>query len=239
MKLNTKDQESLVRLLARLCDEIFAIESEYNLMVSQSDLRPRIDYFHDAIRAYTTPKPTKAQQERLAIERLAYDVQALRYLSEKPLASLSKESGQMSPQTSMVKVAPSLVATAKKPDRDTKDRLSQAYQQYGMLFAALLKPTADRDYMDRTEALNEMVEQLHQEMEGLKPAGQAPIKKMIATCDKEIKTVDTAHHTYSTSQLAIYEASKDLLKKMAGSGMNIVGAFVEASIRSTKAGRGR
>lgn len=239
MKLNAKDQESLVKLLARLCDDIYAIEMKYHLFLSQSDLRPRIDYFHDAIRAFTAPHPTRADKERLSIERLAYDVHALRYLSEKPLANLSKESGSLSPQTGLVKVSPSLVPSNRKPDRDTKEQLGQAYQQYAMLFAALLKPAADRDYHDRTEAQNEMVEELHEEMGMAKPAAIAGIKKKIAACDKTIKTIDTAHHAYATGQLAVYEASKDLLKKMASSGMNIVGAFVESSVRSTKAGRSR
>ena len=48
------DQESIAQLLTRIYRDIFAIEEEFELLVGVDDFRPRIDYFHDAIRAFTS-----------------------------------------------------------------------------------------------------------------------------------------------------------------------------------------
>src|SRR3954468_16476946 len=54
-----------------------------------------------------------------------------------------------------------------RPDRTVKERLSELYQSYAVLFAALLKPNADRDYHERVDNLNQDVEDLHKLNEGL------------------------------------------------------------------------
>jgi len=276
MKLSADQQQSLVTLLARFCDEIIAIESEYHLMLSQADLRPRIDYFHDAIRAFTAARSTPADEERLGVQRLAYDVRALRFLAEKPLSPLSPDQ-PMSPTTALVTKTQPLVATAKKPDRNVKEQLSELYKQYGLLFSALLKPAADLDYHERTDAMNEEVTHIkeieallknnnaqalsnaaaHLDNQALQavilqylkqstgkqkaslPTLLANLKLTVQKLDKAILAVDNAHHAYATTQLAIYENGKDTLKKMMSHGINIVGAFVEASVRNNKQGKGR
>lgn len=276
MKLSAKDQTAIIQLLARFCDEIYAIEGEFHLYFNQADMRPRIDYFHDAIRAFMAERPNKEQQRRLHVENLAYDIQAMRYLTEKPLANLSGHAAQ-SPKTAIVAVEPALLAQSKKPDRAVKEQISELYKQYAMLFAALLKPTADVDYHERTEQMDEEVGNIKAIIDALRKGGAAEIETLInhlenatlqdalikfagkskgkqnaelpellgklkltvQALDKNIKTIDTAHHLYATTQLTIYENAKDNLKKMMTSGLNLVGAFVEASIHNNTQGRNR
>jgi hypothetical protein len=56
--------------------------------------------------------------------------------------------------------------------------------------------------------------------------------------DKEIKRIDDAMLSLSASQLAVYEASKDMVKGLAGQGLNIAGKHVENAM-SQGAGKGR
>jgi len=68
----------------------------------------------------------------------------------------------MSPSTAVV--APSyrdLEVPHKRPDRVVREQISDWYQRYAVLFSALLKPVADRDYHDRVDDMNQDVEDLH------------------------------------------------------------------------------
>lgn len=273
MKHSANEQESLVNILLRYWQEICAIEEECGLRVGKGDMRARIDYFHDAIRAFTAPGAEN--NPRLSVEQLAYDVRCLRYIASQPLASITHDAGNYSPSHSLVAAGAGLVPSQKKADRDTKNRLRELYEQYGVLFAALLKNTAENDYHERTDALNNDVEQINAiaqalagkasaqeinnlvanlddekikrdllallpQIKGKNAAGLvAKLKGEIQKKDKSLKAIDTAFHHYATSQLAIYESAKDMLKKMAGQGMNLVGQFVEASLRQSQQGRGR
>lgn len=277
-KFTQQDQQALISILLRYWEEASAIESEYALLVGRGDMRPRIDYFHDAIRAFTAPHKSKAMQARLSIEQLSYDLRCLRYIATMPLASITHDAHNLSPQTLPTVIAPGLVEASKRIGRDTKDRLCELYQQYGVLFASLLKATAEHDAEDRTEMLNEEVEainmliqalssnapsaQIHTLIQNLsdealkqnlllllpqikgKSAGalKALIDKLRATIQKndaKIQGIDASHHSYVTTQLAIYESAKDMLKQMAGQGMNLVGQFVESTLRQGQQGRGR
>lgn len=283
MKLSDKEQEQLIGLLTRLYDEIGSIEDEYKLFIGEGDFRPRIEYFHDAIRDYSAQNASAREEGgRLTVEWLAYDMQCLRYLQSMPLSPFTPKGGLQSASSEMVPLDHKLVAKAKRPDRTTKERLIELYQNYAVLFAALLKPIADFDYHERVDELNNDVKDINaiiQQFEGLlagkknintiaqlahhledeqlqgeviaflqKKAAKTTenIKKMIGYLkthtkkkDKHIKTIEDAHLNYALAQLAVFEASRDLLKKMAGQGMNLVGKFVENSIADTKRDMGR
>jgi len=283
MKLSDREQEQIIGLLTRLYDEIGAIEGEYTLFIGEGDFRPRIEYFHDAIRAYSSQNASAREQGgRLTVEWLAYDIQCLRYLQSMPLSPFTPKGGVQSPGADLVNLDHNLVAKPKRPDRTTKERLVELYQHYAVLFAALLKPLADFDYHERIDELNNDVKDINaiiQQFEGLM-AGKKNInsiaqlaqhleddqlrgeiiaflqkqgakttentKKMIGYLkthtrkkDKSIRKIEDAHLNYALSQLAVFEASRDLLKKMAGQGMNLVGKFVENSIAETRRDMGR
>lgn len=237
MKLSPAEQESLVQLLTRMYVDICAIETQFRLMAGEGDYRPRIEYFHDAVRAFTSGQ---LDSPRLCVEMLAYDLSCLRFLAAMPLAPFKPHSAHnleaLSPHTDMVEVKPaSLNVKAKKPGRETAGRLSDLYKSYGVIFAALFKPTADRDHRDRIEEMDREVEEINTDTKQPKEQRAEKISKK----DKEIASVDAAHMNYAMAQLGIYEESKDMLKQMAGQGMNIVGKFVESSIREARRQMGR
>lgn len=275
MKRSTSEQESIVGLLARIQADIGQIETEYGLLVGEGDYRPRIEYFHDAVRAFTAGD---TGNKRLSVEWLAYDLNALRYIHAMPLSPLSKHQNPLSPGSGLIVTDPKgLAVHPKKPDRDTRQRLVDLYQHYALLFAALLKIAADKDYQARTDALNQdvrdihtLIEQfdhgkldaaintihhledpklrqellsfLHQQKQKKREELQkllSGLKKTAKDKDKEADSVEKAHLDYGRAQLAIYEGAKDILKKMAKSGMNLAGRFVESAMAETQREMGR
>lgn len=283
MKTSPAEQEAIVKMLTRIYIDIRDIEEEFQLLVGDHDFRPRIEYFHDAIRAFTAQDPKHpVTGGRLSVELLAYDLSCLRYLESMPLASFKPHGAMLSPQTAMAAVKPGLVAKKAKPDSTVRGRISELYRHYAVLFAALLKPFADRDYRDRTEEMNEQVEALHALMQQMEALGQGKgsqaqaattiqhlgeeglrhemlkfmhnqqfkkkdalakltkfLKDHAAKTDKELAAVDAAHLNYAMSQLAVYEGARDMLKNLAGQGMNLVGQFVENAMKQTQREMGR
>lgn len=148
MKFSPSQQQSIVDLLTRLYFDICAIETPHNLLVGGGDFRPRIEYFHDAVRAFTADNFAI-----LTVERLAYDLKCLHYLQSMPLSAFTPHGGALSPRTDLVAKAPnSLAVKPGRPDRATKEKLAEYYQHYAILFSALLKTAADADLRERTDA---------------------------------------------------------------------------------------
>ncbi len=61
MKLSAAEQESIVQLLTRIYSDIRDIEEEFELLVGDNDFRPRIEYFHDAVRAFSAQDTNEAR----------------------------------------------------------------------------------------------------------------------------------------------------------------------------------
>lgn len=269
-KFTPQDQQSIVNILLRYWQQIVAIEESHGLVVGKGDMRARIEYFHDAIRAYTASDQTEQMESRLAVEQLSYDVKCLRYIAGMPLASITHDSMRYSASTLPAVTEPRIIEKAEKMKRDVKEELRELYEKYGVLFASLLRVTAENDYYDRADHINQQVEEINQIIEAIKAgagaqqlesliqhledeaikrdlltllpqikgkgskAVQALIAKLQASIqrkDNTIKTIDTAYHEYTTSQLMIYETSQSMLKQLAGQGMNLVGQFVESALR--------
>jgi hypothetical protein len=280
MKKTSQEQESIIGLLTRIYMEILEIEDEFQLMAGGNDFRPRIEHFHDAVRAFSSDGDYAP--ERLSVERLAYDLNCLRYIVSMPLASFKTDGGPMSPSADLVVLDKGLSVRSRRPGRAVRERITELYQTYSVLFAALLKPSADNDYHDRIDNLNQDVEDLHKlgsqldalmddksrlprvitaiqhlEEDGLreelmkfmqqnKHAKRDNLKKLVqflkehaAGKDKQIEAIEQAHMTYVMSQLGIFENSKDMLKKMAAQGMNLVGRFVENAVAQSRREMGR
>lgn len=183
MKLSSKEQDALIGMLTRIYTDLFEIETQYRLMAGENDFRPRIEHFHDAVRAYSSQEAEHVQPGgRLSIELLAYDLSCLRYLQSMPLASFKPHGGVFSAASSPVAVGDKdLLVKAGRPSRQTRERICELYQHYAVLFAALLKPLADRDYLDRVDDLNLDVKDLHQlnsQLEGLL-SGKGSVEKVM------------------------------------------------------------
>ncbi|MBY0406746.1 MAG: hypothetical protein K2Q01_03580 [Rickettsiales bacterium] len=283
-KLSPQEQDGIVALLTRIYTDLHAIETEHHLLAGENDFRPRIEHFHDAIRAFSSQNPEHQEPGgRLSVELLAYDLSCLRFLQTMPLASFKPHGTVYSPSVTPVAVGEKdLMVRAKRPSRQVRERICELYQHYAVLFAALLKPLADRDYIDRVDDLNQDVKDLHGliaqldallkgkgslekvmaaiqhlEEEGLRHEllqfMQAQkhskkdnlvklmgfLKEHVTRKDKEIAGIDAAHMNYVLAQLGIFEGSRDMLKKMAAQGMNLVGKFVENAMASANRDLGR
>lgn len=178
MKLSAHEQEQLVQLLTRVYFDIAAIETEFQLLISDADFRPRIEYFHDTVRIFTA-----GNVAQVTVAQLAYDLSALRYIYALPLSPFQPHAGVKSPSKEVLAKKPGeLSEKPKRPDRTTKERLSELYQYYAILFSALFKPAADNDCKDRCE-------QYHQDIQNV----QALLAQVEATAKVE-SLLDTANH---------------------------------------------
>jgi uncharacterized protein with von Willebrand factor type A (vWA) domain len=94
-------------------------------------------------------------------------------------------------------------------------------------------------YVDDPELMKKIRARFGGKKQLLASEATRALKEMMESNDKEIKTIEKAHFTYVTSQLAIYEGARDVVKKMAMQGMNIVGNFVQNAVaEATRGGVG-
>ncbi len=276
MRNHSKDGQAIISLLGNIYLDIVEIEQRYKLFAGCGDIRPRIDFFHDAVRAFTAGD---IDDKRLNVELLSYDLRCLRYIQQMPLSPFREGGETLSPAQDIMTTQGDLMAADSRPDRKIKSQISDLYQNYAVLFAALLKPAADHDYKERIDELNNEVhdiqtiiqqfenknidtttlarlaQQLEQAelriilikfMQEGKHKNKDDIKKLLGHLkniikqkDKAIKTIEDAHLRFASSQLLVFEEAKDMLKKFAVQGMNLVGKFVENSIADTKRQMGR
>jgi hypothetical protein len=278
MKANKAQQRALITLLNRIYREIRSVEEEWDIRVDDSDYRPRIEYFHDAVRALTANGGEGEDGKgRLSVEFLAYDIGMLRYIQTDPLTKPKNRT--LSAYTNVVERLPREQGdkSGLKPDASVRYRLIDSYKSYAVLFSALLSDAAERNYMSRISDMNAEVEDMAIFMQHVAAKGDAQIdvealadakintgdllNKIIAALksgklarymrakdarrvlketaqaiDKEHKAIEQAHFTYATGQLAIYEGARDVIKKMAIKGLNIVGDFVETAVQDAKRG---
>ena len=184
MKLSPTEHDAIIAMLTRIYTDIFDIETEYQLLAGDADFRPRIEHFHDAVRAYSSQDPEHTEAGgRLSIERLAYDLSCMRYLHSMPLASFKEGGTVYSPSVAPVQVRErDLTVKKARPSRVVKQRICDLYQHYSVLFAALLKPFADKDYLDRVDELNQDVKDVHRLVTQLDAmaAGKGSLDKVMA-----------------------------------------------------------
>ncbi len=278
MRGNKAKKDALINMLAKIYHDILPIEQRHDIVVSGQDGRARIEYFHDAIRAFTSGSAdVYGAAGRLSVEYLSYDVVVLRNICVNPLAPLHGLR-KLSPETAVIPKK-ELAAGGMRASKETKRLLIDLYTTYSVLFVALLAESAERNHMSRVEDKNAEVEALSMlearlaeaesqgrvniqaqmeamiEDEALRKKLKAAIKAVKAknaheagkvirelskAIDKDIAVIDKAHFTYVTSQLAIYEQSKDIVRRMAQQGMNLVGQFVEDAMAAARTGpRGR
>src|SRR5690606_38521756 len=67
----------------------------------------------------------------------------------------------------------------------------------------------------------------------------ASLKSHAQKKKKAVSNVEKAHMDYALAQLGIYEDSKEAVKKMAATGMNLAGRFVENAMAETRREMGR
>lgn len=152
-----KSKDTLIPLINEVYERIRMIEAEQGLWAGANDFRPRIDLFHDAIRAYTAGHSPYEENGRLTLERLAWDIEMLRALQASPLTQLPGAQKQ-SPQQAVAIRRPQ--ANAGQDNRAIRNELAGYYKNYAVFFVAILAETADMNHKARMEERDNQVEAL-------------------------------------------------------------------------------
>ena len=162
MQPQSSTKDALLPLLNELYERIYQAEVDIGLWAGEHDHRPRIERFHDAVRAYTSGVSPHTAGSRLAIEQLAWDISMLRSIQSNPLQPMPK-SQRKSPQKGLTVQRPNAVGETGNPRvsaRALKGQLKEDYRNYAVLFTALLAETADMNHATRMEDKDAAVEQL-------------------------------------------------------------------------------
>lgn len=155
-------KDALIPLLGEIYERIHQAESKIGLWAGENDHRPRIERFHDAVRAYTSGMSPYASGSRLAIEQLAWDISMLRSIQTNPLMPMPRSQRQ-SASTDVAVRRPNAVGEPGNPKasaRAFKAQLTDDYRNYGVMFVALLAEVADINHNSRMEDKDAVVEEL-------------------------------------------------------------------------------
>jgi hypothetical protein len=207
MKANKAGEQALITILNGLYEEIHAIERKFAIRMDEGDFRPRIEYFHDAIRALTSGQ---TGVKRLSIEFLSYDIAMLRHIQANPLRHTKGAKADLSPGTGLIAANAPHHDPAKTP-LSVKSQLADMYKSYSVLFAALLSGQADNDYQARIAECNEEVENI--------AALERDAKKTAQKNDVEIDIEALIHQHVDDPDMArkVFAAAGAKKKKMQAS----------------------
>lgn len=283
--------EALISVMNGWYQQLREMETEYGIHASDDDLRPRIEYFHDAVRLLSyDPNAATAKQGRLTVEHLAWDLSWLRHISEKPtvkMPSWNNGQGWRPEQRGGTKqVVPLAMANTREfrmPPPNVRAELSTLYKNYTVLFAALFAETVDMNYQTRRTDMDTEVEELAQieqmirlvemgqqaQQENLEQAAlvledeqlksqimlmihdkvqQRRRQRAIAAVqqirgkmngiDQQIAGMEKAHMGFLSGQMVLLQESKDMVKKLAGQGLNLAGQFLDAVVSAVAKGLG-
>lgn len=226
MRSAADKREALIGILNRAYDEIRTVEAEYSILVSEQDLRPRIEFFHDAVRLLShDPDAAYEKTGRLSVESLAYDLSCLRHLQDKPLTKLASlaqhhaafhrsvtpNMGRPPAGTLRLSAPNAPPPSVRTPTPTTRAELADRYKTYTILFAGLFSEPVDRNHMTRTSDLNASVEELAQVERAVKQFSQGQIE------DAQLEElVDQLEHEDLKAQLMalLHERSQKKHEKM-------------------------
>ncbi len=281
MAFDGSEQAAIIELMHGKYGQLLAIESEWGVRLHEGDWRPRIEHFHDAVRALTSGSDDiYAKNSRLSVENLAYDLGQLRRIQEKPIGLINKVT-EKSAGSQVVKVSDAGATTPRMPPQAVRGQITALYRDYMVFFAALFAPVADTNFNARTDTIERsmndldlieqtmkqliagklstaqaMEEMMHVERDDLRERIQAMLARktltarekqetltLIATIEKGLKdqrkNLDASHMNYATGQLAVYEDSKETIKRLQQQGLNLAGKFVENAMQVAGKGRGQ
>ncbi len=153
------ERDALIGLMQSKYGEIREIETRFQIMGRDGDYRPRIEYYHDAVRALGSDHDDGLSKDsRLSVERLAYDVEMLRLITARPLIA---GRGEQHYSTSDAVSADGMAGSELRPDRMTKQSLSASYKDYTVYFVALLAEKAGDNNQARLDEMDLLVEDCH------------------------------------------------------------------------------
>lgn len=280
MAVGKQEQEAILNLMHGKYELLLVLEAEWGIRFSEQDMRPRIEHFHDAVRALTSGADMYGKHTRLSVEHLAYDLAMLRHIQERPVGTVNRAT-EKSIGNALMKFMPGSPPPSKLPPQSVRSELVQHYRDYTVFFAAIFAPVADRNFKSRQEQGDQQIadvglvedileklangqmdvataqgelnhveqDDLRERIQNLLASKKLTAKEkqealaMIGAIEKglkdEQKRVDEAHTSYVTGQLAVYEDAKDIVKKLAGAGLNLAGKFLQNAMQQAGQGRGR
>lgn len=160
MAFDGAEQAAIIELMHGKYGQLLAIESEWGIRLHEGDWRPRIEHFHDAVRALTSGSDDMyAKNSRLSVENLAYDLGQLRHIQEKPIGLINKVT-EKSAGTQVVKQSDAGATTPRMPPQAVRGQIVALYRDYMVFFAALFAQVADLNYQARTETIDGSVTDL-------------------------------------------------------------------------------
>lgn len=160
MAFDGAEQAAIIELMHGKYGQLLSIETEWGIRLHEGDWRPRIEHFHDAVRALTSGSGDRyAKNSRLSVENLAYDLGQLRHIQEKPIGLINKVT-EKSAGTQIVKQGDAGATTPRLPPQAVRGQLVALYRDYMVFFAALFAQVADRNYQARTETIDGSVSDL-------------------------------------------------------------------------------
>lgn len=157
MAIGSAEQGAIIELMHGKYQQLAAIEGEWGIRLSEGDMRPRIEHFHDAVRALTSGSDdVYAKNSRLSVEALAYDLSLLRGIPERPVGYINRTT-EKSFSTAVVKSNEAGAGIPKMPPAGVRAELAQLYRDYTVFFAALFAQVADRNFKSRVDEVDATV----------------------------------------------------------------------------------
>lgn len=157
MAVGSAEQGAIIELMHGKYQQIAGIEGEWGIRLSEGDMRPRIEHFHDAVRALTSGSDDMyAKNSRLSVENLAYDLSLLRGIPDRPVGYINKTT-EKSFSTALVKKNEAGAGIPKMPPAGVRAEIAQLYRDYTVFFAAIFAPVADRNFKSRVETVDASV----------------------------------------------------------------------------------
>ncbi len=160
MTFDGREQVAIVELMSGKYAQILPIETEWHIRLHEGDMRPRIEHFHDAVRALTSGEADiYAKNSRLSVEHLAYDIGQLRIIQDKPVGRINRAT-EKSAGSALVKKGEAGASQLKLPPQSVRSEIVALYRDYTVFFAALFAQIADRNYQSRVDVIDGAVEDL-------------------------------------------------------------------------------
>lgn len=160
MGFDGSEQAAIIELMHGKYSQILAIESEWGIRLHEGDWRPRIEHFHDAVRALTSGSADMyAKNSRLSVENLAYDIGQLRQVQSKPVGLINRAT-EKSASTALVKAGDAGATVPKMPPQAVRGQIASLYKDYTVFFAALFAQVADHNFQMRSDAIDSSVSDL-------------------------------------------------------------------------------
>lgn len=157
MAIGSAEQGAMIELMHGKYQQIAQVEGEWGIRFSEGDMRPRIEHFHDAVRALTSGSADPyAKTSRLSVENLAYDLSQLRQIPSRPTGHVNKTT-ERSFSTAVVSKDQAGAGIPKMPPQAVRAELVNWYRDYTVFFAALFAEVADRNFKSRQDTIDASV----------------------------------------------------------------------------------